>query len=102
VALVNQNAIYEGGVEWRFSDGTSIKGMFVSKSGLTANVDAPQIPVSIDIYYIVSYKCTECVGFHDELQCAAVCPVDCCVDDISWRESKEELMTKKDMLHLVI
>ena len=30
-----------------------------------------------DLYYIVTDKCTECVGFHDEPQCAAVCPVDC-------------------------
>ncbi|MGZ4156235.1 MAG: ferredoxin, partial [Bacteroidia bacterium] len=45
-------------------------------------------------------KCTECVGFHDEPQCAAVCPVDCCVDDDKWRESKEELLAKKSSLHL--
>ena len=35
----------------------------------------------MDVYYIVTDKCTECTGFHDEPQCAAVCPVDCCVDD---------------------
>ena len=32
-----------------------------------------------DIYYIVPSKCTECVGFFDQEQCAAVCPVDCCI-----------------------
>lgn len=94
------NAIYEGGNEWRFSDGTSLKGMFASKSGLNADANDPQTPVSMDIYYIVSDKCTECVGFHDEPQCAAVCPVDCCVDDENWRESKEELLEKKATLHL--
>ena len=26
-------------------------------------------------------KCTECKGFHEEPQCAAVCPVECCVPD---------------------
>jgi hypothetical protein len=61
-----------GGVEWRSSDGTSIKGMFTSKSGLTVDADAPEMPVSNDVYYIVADKCTECVGFHDEPQCAAV------------------------------
>jgi ferredoxin len=94
------NAIYEGGNEWRFADGTSLKGMFSSKSGINADSDAPQVPVAMDVYYIVSDKCTECVGFHDEPQCAAVCPVDCCVDDENWRESKEELLTKKGTLHL--
>jgi ferredoxin len=93
------NAIYEGGAEWRFADGTDVKGMFVSKSGVNADADEPQTAVSQDLYYIVSDKCTECVGFHDEPQCAAVCPVDCCVDDETWRESKEELLAKKATLH---
>lgn len=93
------NAIYEGGAEWRFSEGTTVKGSFTAKSGLTADADDAQTPVSMDLYYIVSDKCTECVGFHDEPQCAAVCPVDCCVDDPDWRESKEDLLKKKDTLH---
>jgi ferredoxin len=76
--------------------------MFTSKSGLTADANEPQEPISDEVYYIVSDKCTECVGFHDEPQCAAVCPVDCCVDDDKWRESKEELFIKKDTLHLMI
>ena len=53
-----------------------------------------------EVYYIVSDKCTECVGFHDEPQCAAVCPVDCCVDDEDVRETKEELLAKKEWLHM--
>ncbi|MEQ8532994.1 MAG: ferredoxin, partial [Imperialibacter sp.] len=48
---------------------------------------------------IVSQKCTECTGFHEEPQCAAVCPVDCCVDDPDYRETVEELTTKKTWLH---
>ena len=95
------NAIYEGGEEWRFSDGTAIEGMFTSKSGLTADANELQDPVSDEVYYIVADKCTECVGFHDEPQCAAVCPVDCCVDDDNWRESEEELFAKKGSLHLI-
>lgn len=35
--------------------------------------------LSSDFYYIVPEKCTECVGHFDQEQCAAVCPVDCCV-----------------------
>lgn len=95
------NAIYEGGNEWRFSDGTTIKGQFNSKSGISADADAAQQAVSMDLYYIVSDKCTECVGFHDEPQCAAVCPVDCCVDDEDWRESKEELTAKRNAARLI-
>jgi ferredoxin len=94
------NAIYEGGAEWRFSDGTSIKGTFTKLDGSQVDADAPQAAKSMDVYYIVSDKCTECVGFHDEPQCAAVCPVDCCVDDEDYRESKEELTAKKERMHM--
>ena len=93
------NAIYEGGAEWRFSDGTCGKGMFKTMNGSEVDADSAQTPVSMDIYYIVTDKCTECVGFHDEPQCASVCPVDCCVDDPDFREAKEDLLSKKDRLH---
>lgn len=32
-----------------------------------------------EIYVIDPNKCVECVGHYDSPQCAAVCPVDCCV-----------------------
>ncbi len=47
-----------------------------------------------DVYEIEAKRCTECVGHFDESQCAAVCPVDCCVPDPDHKETKEELMTK--------
>ena len=94
------NAIYEGGSEWRFADGTTLRGEFTGKSGFSADAESPQNPIALDVYYIVPDKCTECVGFHDEPQCAAVCPVDCCVDDPDNRESKEDLLAKKDALHV--
>lgn len=95
------NAIYEGGAEWRFSDGTSLKGPHTGfNSKLTVDAAAAQEPVDMDVYYIVPDKCTECKGFHDEPQCAAVCPVDCCVDDEDIRETDDELLAKKDSLHL--
>jgi ferredoxin len=93
------NAIYEGGAEWRFSDGTSIKGMFAKMDGNEIEANSPQEPKMMDTYYIVTDKCTECVGFHDEPQCASVCPVDCCVDDPDFRESQDALMTKKEKMH---
>ena len=93
------NAIYEGGAEWRFSDGTSMSGMVNRMDGSQIDANVAQAPKAMDIYYIVTDKCTECVGFHDEPQCASVCPVDCCVDDPDFRESKEDLSSKKDKMH---
>ncbi|MBL4715497.1 MAG: ferredoxin [Bacteroidetes bacterium] len=93
------NAIYEAGVEWRFSDGTSLSGDAKKMNGEVIDADAPQDPVSDDFYYIVPDKCTECNGFHDEPQCAAVCPVDCCVDDEDVRETEETLLGKKATMH---
>ena len=94
------NAIYEGGAEWSYADGTSLTGMITTLDGNDLVADDTQEPVDMDIYYIVPDKCTECVGFHDEPQCAAVCPVDCCVDDDNFRESEDELLAKKDFMHL--
>lgn len=92
-------AIYEPGSEWRYSDKTSLSGSVTTKSGQSVGADDVQAPLSNDFYFIVSDKCTECVGFHDEPQCASVCPVDCCVTDENYVESKEELTEKKNMLH---
>ncbi len=57
-------------------------------------------PISDSVYYIVPNKCTECEGFHEEPQCAAVCPVDCCVPDPEHVETKDQLLAKKEKLHL--
>lgn len=94
------NAIYEGGAEWKFSDGTSLTGMITAPSGSEVDANAEFEAKNMDVYYIVTDKCTECVGFHDEPQCAAVCPVDCCVDDPEHEESEDTLLAKKDFLHL--
>jgi ferredoxin len=94
------NAIYEGGVEWAVSEGTAVKGSFTLMDGSVVDADAKNNPISNDTYYITPNKCTECQGFHEEPQCAAVCPVDCCVPDEQYRETVEELLGKKDRLHL--
>jgi len=73
-------AIYEGGVEWELN-GES------------------HDPLSDDIYYIVPDKCTECVGFYDEPQCASVCPVDACVPDPDHAEDHDTLLAKVKKLH---
>lgn len=92
-------AIYKHGVEWRFSDKTDLCGMFTSKSGISSDADDAHQPVSYDFFYIVPDKCTECVGFHDEPQCASVCPVDCCLPDPDYMETEAELEDKKQALH---
>ena len=94
------NAIYEGGVEWAISDGTTVKGLVDLVDGTQMDADTRNAPISNDIYYIVPNKCTECQGFHEEPQCAAVCPVDCCVPDEQYVETVEQLAAKKEKLHV--
>ena len=94
------NAIYEGGVEWAMADGTGVKGAYTLMDGQTTDAHKKHNPVSDDIYYITPDKCTECQGFHEEPQCAAVCPVDCCVPDEMYQETVEALLDKKEKMHL--
>ncbi len=94
------NAIYEGGVDWAVSDGTNVNGKYKLEDGKEVDASERQNPIDEEIYYIVPEKCTECVGFHEEPQCAAVCPVDCCVPDPDREESEEVLLKRKDDLHL--
>lgn len=81
------NAIYEGDDVWKFSDGTTSQDTTIHN------------PLEEDFYYIVTDKCTECIGFFDEPQCAAVCPVDCCLPDENNVETEENLLIKKQKLH---
>ncbi|MCS7086033.1 MAG: 4Fe-4S dicluster domain-containing protein [Bacteroidia bacterium] len=91
-------AIYEGGVPWSFADGTKLSGV-IQFNGTTLDAAAKQKPISDEIYYIVPHKCTECQGFHEEPQCAAVCPVDCCVPDPEHVETQEILLARQAWLH---
>ncbi len=94
------NAIYEGGVEWTMQEGTSITTEYTLEDGKIVAADAEQSPIDDDVYFIAPDKCTECKGFHEEPQCAAVCPVDCCVQDPDRIETEELLLARKDKLHL--
>ncbi|MCX2745702.1 4Fe-4S dicluster domain-containing protein [Mangrovivirga sp. M17] len=91
-------AIYEGGVPWTWGGGTSLDEVEL-EDGTSVSATEEQEPVSDEFYYIVPAKCTECTGFHEEPQCAAVCPVDCCVPDPDYEETQEELEQKKEWLH---
>ena len=46
------------------------------------------------IYHIDPFKCTECVGHHNEPQCQQVCPVDCIPKDPLYNETQEQLLVK--------
>ena len=73
-------AIYAGGAQWEFK-GTMHDAL------------------SNDFYYIVPEKCTECVGHFDQEQCAAVCPVDCCVPNPDHTETEDQLLAKAKKIH---
>jgi len=92
-------AIYEGADDWRYKDGTNLKGKVILTNGNPVDADEAQEPISDELYYIVPDKCTECKGFHDEPQCAAVCPVDCCVPDEAHVETEEVLLGKQSFMH---
>jgi ferredoxin len=74
------NAIYEGGKNWELNG-------------------VEHSPLREDVYYIVPDKCTECVGFFEQEQCAAVCPVDCCIPDPDIPEEEAALIERACRLH---
>ncbi len=93
------NAIYEPSDKWSYGEGTSLEGKLVLPNGKEVDADMKQETLNDDVYFIVADKCTECIGFHDEPQCAAVCPVDCCIPDDNTKETKDELNIKKEFMH---
>ena len=52
-----------------------------------------------DIYIIDPKLCTECVGFHEDEACQAVCPVECCIPDENIRETEAQLLERAVQLH---
>jgi ferredoxin len=93
------NAIYEASDEWKYGEGTDLTGLVVLPNGKQVDAAKEQEPISDEFYFIAPDKCTECIGFHEEPQCAAVCPVDCCVPDEDHVESEETLLQKKVWMH---
>ena len=92
-------AIYEGQEKWNYSKGTSLKGDVILPNGDKINSETINNPISDEFFFIVPNKCTECKGFHEEPQCAAVCPVDCCVPDEGNVETEKELLSKQKFMH---
>ncbi len=49
------------------------------------------------VYVVNADLCTECVGFFDDPQCIAVCPVEgTIIPDPNHQETREELLAKKE------
>lgn len=92
-------AIYEGSENWSFADGTNIKNNHINYHGKIINKNELQPAKNSEIYFIVHDKCTECVDFYEEPQCASVCPVNCCIYDDNYIETKDQLLKKKNFLH---
>jgi ferredoxin len=94
------NAIYEPDQEWSYAEGTSLSGeITLPSTGETVNAEEKHEALSDEYYFIITDKCTECKGFHDEPQCASVCPTDSCVPDEDHQETEDQLMAKKAWLH---
>ncbi len=52
-----------------------------------------------EIYKIDALKCSECVGFYDEPQCAEVCPMECCETDPEFEEDEDTLLSRVKNIH---
>ena len=77
---------------------------FITEECINCGACEPECPNGAisqgeDIYVINPDLCTECVGFHDEEACAAVCPVDCCVPDPNRPETEEQNYAKLAKIH---
>ena len=79
--------------------------LMITDECINCDVCEPECPndaiyMGLEIYEINPDKCTECMGFHEEPQCAAVCPVDCCVPDPDHTETEAVLLDRKSRLHI--
>lgn len=93
-------AIYDPGAEWTMAEGTDLSGSITLINGNSVDADETQETLSDDFYFIVTDKCTECKGFHDEEQCVVFCPVpDCIITDPDHEESEDILMERYEAFH---
>ncbi len=76
----------------------------ITEACINCGVCEPECPNAAisegaETFQIDPRLCTECVGFHDEEQCAVVCPVDCCVPDPNLREEEAALFERARRVH---
>jgi ferredoxin len=88
--LCPYQAIYPRGINWR-----KVQNKYLIFCDEPVNADDFR---SLEHYYIVPDKCTECVGKYPEPICAAACSISCLDKDKSRPESEEHLFAKKEYL----
>lgn len=77
--------------------------LMITDGCINCDVCEPECPndaisMGPEIYIIETAKCTECVGHYEEPQCRVICPVDCIPFDPDFKETKEQLMQKYELL----
>ncbi len=77
---------------------------FITEECINCGACEPECPngaitQGAEIFVIDPQLCTECVGFHSEEACAAVCPVDCCVPDPNLPEAEDVLLVRARQIH---
>jgi len=77
--------------------------LLITDECINCDVCEPECPndaisMGPEIYVIDPSKCTECVGHYDVPQCQKLCPVDCIPFDPAWRETREQLQSKYELL----
>lgn len=50
------------------------------------------------IYVIDPERCAECVGDNESPQCVSICPVDAILPDPDRRETRDELLARREQL----
>jgi len=78
---------------------TTITDVCINCGACEAECPNEAISSGDQIFVIDALRCTECVGHFAEMQCAAVCPVDCCIPDPNNIESEETLIARAKELH---
>lgn len=74
VAECPNQAIYEAGMMWSLSEGTSLEGTVTLYNGTEIDTEKMHAPLSHELHFIVPQKCTECKSVHNNPQCLEVCP----------------------------
>ena len=71
----------------------------IYSAGMVWSIGGEEHPaISDEFTYVVPEKCTECIGFYDEPQCVPACPTEAIIMDPNHKETKEQLLAKKEHL----
>ena len=73
----------------------------ITEDCISCGACEPECPVGAiaegDERFVISPNiCVECVGYYDKSRCTEVCPVDACIPDPDHKETKEQLLAKKE------